>query len=289
MKDSRRAHLGAPPCEIPHHTLWLVCRRSVLSAAVFAILFSLVSTARARSDQTNFFPVLVCKNRSYTNATIENFTAATVTIFWDGGGERIPMTNLPPELLTRYHYDPQAAEDYLKQQAAKKAAAQERAKQEAAALARALEDLGPAQRIRIVKIYSRMHFQIEAGGKVSHAYIHNLPRDFVASLDELNQDKMDAATLEAQLAQDKGATNKAASYAARTRAQKAAQKARQSSASSARAAVTEDTAALTKLKARVKELESHTELSASPTDYISSAGIRQWEYKAPETAEANPK
>lgn len=32
---------------------------------------------------TNVFPVLNCKNRAYTNATIESVTPATVTIFWD--------------------------------------------------------------------------------------------------------------------------------------------------------------------------------------------------------------
>lgn len=89
--------------------------------AIFALLICQLATA-----QTNFFPLLCCSNRTYTNATIETVTPATVTIFWDGGGERIPITNLPSELLGRYHYDPQAAQEYLDVQAAKKAARQER-------------------------------------------------------------------------------------------------------------------------------------------------------------------
>ncbi len=52
--------------------------------------------------QTNFFPLLCCSNAAYTNATISSVTPATVTVSWSGGGvERIPISNLPPELQAR--------------------------------------------------------------------------------------------------------------------------------------------------------------------------------------------
>src|SRR5579862_4171219 len=90
------------------------------------VIIVLLFLARAGFGQTNFFPVLVCSNATYTNATIESITPATVTVWWSGGGERISITNLPLELQTRYHYSPEAAQKYLDAQAAKKAAQQER-------------------------------------------------------------------------------------------------------------------------------------------------------------------
>jgi hypothetical protein len=286
VKANRPANLGSPLFKFSYRVFPSLFERAAKPSAILAVLLLLVSTACA---QTNFFPVLECKNRAYTNATIESFTPATVTIFWDGGGERIPITNLPPELLTRYHYDPQAAQAYLDEQAAKKAAMQERADQALAAIARARGNLGPAQQIHIVKIYSEIHLQIEAGDKVSDAYIHNLPPDFFTSLSELNQTKSDAANLEAQIAQEQSAANQSAPTAARPRAQKAAVSAQKNAAHSARTAATDTTAALAKVKARLKELESRTTISACRTDYINSVGIRQWEYQAAATAGLNPK
>jgi hypothetical protein len=98
------------------------------SSVIFALLICQLAIA-----QTNFFPLLRCKDRTYTNATIESVTPATVSVFWEGGGERIPITNLPPELQVRYHYNPQEAQNYLDMQAAKKATRKERDNRDAAA------------------------------------------------------------------------------------------------------------------------------------------------------------
>jgi hypothetical protein len=97
-------------------------------AAIFALLLCQLAHA-----QTNFFPVLHCKERNYTNVTIKGVTPTTVLLDWDGGGERISITNLPPELQNRYHYDPIEAKKHLDAQAAKKAAQQESANREAVA------------------------------------------------------------------------------------------------------------------------------------------------------------
>jgi hypothetical protein len=256
-------------------------RRAVLRTA--AVVWALIFVPASYAD-TNFFPVLNCQNRAYTNATIESVTPATVTIFWDGGGERIPITNLPPELLSRYHYDPQAAQAYLDEQAAKRGAAQERAQEQLAAMEKARATVGPSQKIRIVKILSEIHFQIEAEGKVTEAYIHKLPPDFFASLSQLNQAKAEESSLESQIARDQSAAAKPAANSTPgvryTAAQKAAANAQKNNTSAAHAAATEATAALAKVKSRVKELEAKTTISASPTDFISSTGIRQWEYQA---------
>jgi hypothetical protein len=258
--------------------------RAALPAAILA---ALLGFAPAAWTQTNFFPLLNCKNRTYTNATIEAATPATVTIFWDGGGERIPITDLPPELLTRYHYDAQAAQEYLDAQAAKKAALKERADQESAAIARAQSTLGPAQKIRIVKMISDIHLQIEAEGKVTDAYIHNLPPALLASFRELNQARVEAARLEAQTAQNQHAATPPGTNTAgvsNARAQKAAARAQKAAAAAA-----DDTAALARVKSRLKELEPRATLIACPTDYIISGNTRQWEYQATATAGLTPK
>jgi hypothetical protein len=275
MKHNCRAHPGWPLFSFSYPVFLSLLKR----AAIFAALFIVASAARA---QTNFFPLLNCKNRIYTNATIESVTPATATIFWDGGGERIPLTNLPPEILTRYHYDPQAAQEYLDAQAAKKADLQDRTDREFADLVRAQSTLGPAQKIRIVKIISDFRFQIEADGKVTDAWIHHLPPETLASFRELDQTKIDAARLEAQITQDHNAAAQTVpnTGAFTTRAQKAAARAQKNAGSSARTATTADTAALAKVKSHLKELESRATFMACPTDYVISGGVRLWEYRA---------
>jgi hypothetical protein len=158
---------------------------------MFALLVCQLANA-----QTNFFPVLCCSNRIYTNATIGTVTPATVTVFWDGGGERASITNLPPELQTRYHYNPQEAQKYLDAQAAKKAVQKERAKQEAAAFAAVQNTLGPAQKVRVVKTALFPNsLQIEVEGKSSEAYIPGLPPEILTFIDDLNQAQADTLAL----------------------------------------------------------------------------------------------
>ena len=278
MKRHRRAQAGSPRCKVSYAEFRrLVCR----AAKPAAILAGLLIFAPDACPQTNFFPLLECKNRIYTNATIESATPATVTIFWDGGGERIPITNLPPELLTRYHYDPQAAREYLDAEAAKKAALQESADQALAAIALAKSTLGPAQKIRVVKVISNVRLQIEAEGKVTGAYVHNLPPEILAAFRELNQTKAEAEWLEAQIAQDQYAAKHPVSNpaAGSARAKKAAASAQKNAASAARKSAADAAAALVKVKARLKELESRATFMACPTDFITSGGARQWEYQ----------
>jgi hypothetical protein len=115
--------------------------------------------------QSNSYPVLICRNRTYTNATIDSVTPATVTVFWDGGGERVSMTNLPVEVQKQYHYDPVEAEKYLAAQSATKAARQARDAKSLAIAEAAKKKLGPPQRIRIVKTLGGGAVQIISQGQ----------------------------------------------------------------------------------------------------------------------------
>jgi hypothetical protein len=160
-------------------------------------------------------------------------------------------------------------------------------------MARAQGTLGPAQKIRIVKIISEIYLQIEAEGKVTNAYIPNLPPGILASFRELTQTKVDSARLQAQVAQDQYAANQSvpntAAGAAYSRAQKAAARAQKNTASAARAAAADAAAALAKVNSHLKELESRTTFIACPTDFINSEGTRQWKYEAAATAGLTPK
>jgi hypothetical protein len=71
------------------------------------ILFLMVA-ALTVSAQTNF-DVLVCADRSLTNAAIWDVTPAYLVIDYDGGITHEFITNLPADLQKKYHYDPVAA------------------------------------------------------------------------------------------------------------------------------------------------------------------------------------
>jgi hypothetical protein len=236
-----------------------------------ALAAALVCLAQPALCQTNFFPRLVCSNATYTDATIESVTPATVTVWWSGGGERISITNLPPELQRRYHYDPEAAQAYLDAQAAKKTAQRERDKKAAEALEEAKETFGPERTVRVINIVNDWHVQILVDGKVAEAYIRKLPPAVLSALEEYAQAKANADAFE------NVSTNATAT--------------RQTTVKRAGRTTTEtiDThkptdAATTAMKTRrqLADLERHlasrTTVLARPSAFILSGGVRQWEF-----------
>jgi hypothetical protein len=73
------------------------------------ILFAIIGFMAVEvSAQTNF-DVLVCADRSLTNATIWQATPAYLVISYSDGLTHESITNLPPDLQQKYHYDPAAA------------------------------------------------------------------------------------------------------------------------------------------------------------------------------------
>jgi hypothetical protein len=119
-----------------------------------------------------------------------------VTIFFDGGGERVAISNLPPYLQKRLNYDAELARTQDAAEAERIASAKERADKEATAqLAQ-----GPAQKIRLVKILPDTYVQIEAEGALSEAYIHNLPPEILTLLREFQSAEANVTNLQNQLA-----------------------------------------------------------------------------------------
>ncbi len=245
--------------------------------SLLAIAPVLVWRAEAQQSDTNFFSHLVCSNRTYTNATIKCDTPTFVFVDWDGGGERIPFTNLPPEIQTRY-YDPQEMEKYLAQQAADDVAK---------------STLGPAQEIRILNVVWENRVQIEAEGKVTTAYVHNLPPPIVALLIDLNQTKLRVAEFERRRAKDQYAvahppippTDVAHNYAELpyvtlgSNLYLAALTAWRATVD----AVPDHEAELDQVTSHLNELQavfkSHCTIIARPTGFMVSKAVRQWEYQ----------
>jgi hypothetical protein len=91
----------------------------IIAISVFAVgLFC--SSGKAQTNDV--YPILkTLDGATYTNAEISSVTAAYAIVIYGGGGTKIPLTNLPPELQKKYHYDPAAAAAFDKAQADKKA------------------------------------------------------------------------------------------------------------------------------------------------------------------------
>ena len=66
----------------------------------------LVSVTLNASAQTNFYAVLVCKNASYTNATIIRTNPPYVIVDYTNGAARVAITNLPQPIQDSIGYDP---------------------------------------------------------------------------------------------------------------------------------------------------------------------------------------
>jgi hypothetical protein len=216
--------------------------------------------------QTNFFPVLVCSNCIYTNATIETVTPATVTVWWSGGGDRVSITNLPGDLQRRFNYSPEAAEEYSCGEAAKKADMQRQSAREQAAVAAAKRKLGPPQKIRVIEVISGNLVRIEFGGRTATAYIHNLPAEVVWFVDDMQVTRARIAALTADVNQGGAFKGGWADFG------------------TDRAALGASGAALAAARRHLRELqiglEGRISVLACPSEYFPRINARQWEFQA---------
>lgn len=72
-------------------------------------LIFLILSAASTTAETNRFPSLRVGSSTYTNAEIRAVTATDLIISFDGGGAKVALTNLSPELQKRFGYDPAKA------------------------------------------------------------------------------------------------------------------------------------------------------------------------------------
>ena len=239
------------------------------------------------ADDTNVIPSLAIAGQTYTNVEIGTVTGSRVTIFYDGGGQRVAISNLPGYLQKRLNYDPELAR---KQDAAEAARSKERAEKEAEALAAARKTMGPAQKIHLVKILPDTYVQIEAEGAQSEAYIPNLPPEILVLLRDVQSAEAVVTNLQEQLALAQPSASKGGNHEHVSR-----QAARnQASASAANASYrsnleTSLTSAKTRLNTLKSQLSARAVITARPLAFFPYPHTRQWEYQSAAVAAAGTK
>jgi hypothetical protein len=76
------------------------------------IIIGLAAVIRVQAD-TNFFEILTCGDTTYTNATIGHVTPSYATVTFAGGIVQVPLRDLPENLQQQYHYNSNAAAQFL--------------------------------------------------------------------------------------------------------------------------------------------------------------------------------
>jgi len=81
------------------------------------LLLALLLTAATSQAATNFFARLPVGDRAYTNARIENVTAAYAVVHHENGGAQVLLSDLPPAVRKQFNYDPEKAKKEVAAQA----------------------------------------------------------------------------------------------------------------------------------------------------------------------------
>lgn len=96
------------------------------------------------------YPVLVCSNACYTNASIFRTNAAYVLVSSEGGLEKVSITNLPDEMQKRIGYNPAKAAAALAEERQQLAAYKARLAQET----RKEQSQRKLQSVQIISVYN---------------------------------------------------------------------------------------------------------------------------------------
>ncbi len=254
--------------------------KRIVSIISLLAIATLLSAGSVLAEDTNVIPTLTIAGETFTNVEIGTVTGSKVTIFYDGGGKRVAISNLPTYLQKRLNFDPVAARAADEAEAERKAAAKERRDKEAEELAKAETALGPPQKLRLVKVLPDSYVQIEAEGATSEAYIHNLPPEVLTLLREYQDAQTEVTNLEAELAKIPGAPRQGGNHGRMSR-QAAQQQASAAAANNSYRANVQKT--LASAKARLNTLKaqlgSRTLITARPRSFFLYPHARAWEYE----------
>jgi hypothetical protein len=170
---------------------------------VVCALAVLLVTLSLGAQTNEIIPVLICADRSYTNAQITQATPAYAVVAYNDGSVQIALSNLPSEYQQKYGYDPAKAAKFLadKKQKEREARATMLARQAAyqqqlAALA------GTNQPIRIISVnafsaYLKCTVQTQNG--VRDVNLKNLPDSVRNFISQLNQQRNEVASYEVRV------------------------------------------------------------------------------------------
>lgn len=85
---------------------------------IWLLFVALLVVTAVRAAETNTLPTTITVDGiTYSNITWRTVTPATVSIFHQTGVASIPLEKLPPELQTKFGYDPVKAADWQKREA----------------------------------------------------------------------------------------------------------------------------------------------------------------------------
>jgi len=155
------------------------------------VFFLLVSVCLAGAQP--IYPVLVCSNACYTNASIFRTNAAYVLVSYEGGLEKVSITNLPGEMQKSIGYDSAKAAAAISEEQGKIAAHKARLAQEAAQEAYKEQAERKSQTVQIISVYDDFgKCKISGIAPVySTVIMYDIPdsvRDYLADYYQLTQD-----------------------------------------------------------------------------------------------------
>lgn len=220
-----------------------------------ALIFCVPPTFAA---DTNIIPSLTINGQTHTNVQFGTVTASYATILYDGGGERVALSNLPPDIQRQLNYDPAKAKAAQVVEAQRKAAANERAKQLATAWAAAAQPSGPPQTIQILKLITESHLYVSmANGRPADIFIHNLPYSVISFMRDFNSTQASVAADKNNVYNDRAGGRSGAAFT--RQAEQAATRQH-----------------LMDLNARARVM---TRVIAAPTSIVIGGNLRQWEFQ----------
>jgi len=93
--------------------------------SLLAIAGALTWRAGAQTNDIRLDVLRTLDGETFTNARVERGNAVFAVVTFDGGGKKIPFTNLPPDVQTQLGFDPAKAQDEVDRQARRKQEAQD--------------------------------------------------------------------------------------------------------------------------------------------------------------------
>jgi hypothetical protein len=155
----------------------------------------------AFAADTNTIPFLTIGGQTFTNVEIGTVTASHVTVFYNGGGQQVAISNLPAYLQKRFNYDPAKAAAVEQAEAEKKAAARASIESQQAEFIRAQAPIGEPVRVRILQILlAPNQYKVSANGVEQTVTITPIPKDVIDFINRINvtREQLDALKAEQQ-------------------------------------------------------------------------------------------
>jgi hypothetical protein len=152
---------------------------------IVALIAGVVSRPAA-AQTSDTYPILrTLDGHAYTNAEVSSATASYLIVLYDGGGSKIPLTNLPPELQRKYHFDPVAAAAAETAEEEKQAKARARLAEAQQAQQRLESWTGITLKARIVKSLPGGQYQIVDNPPTGLAWIPSRLPQHVVTIQKL--------------------------------------------------------------------------------------------------------